>query len=269
MNHSKTYERIKKDFCHLFGFKSHGNTLEVITPLVTITDKFVSVFITQRENKLIVTDGGWIFNEVYDNSNDHDDHQIVTLLINQFKEYYNIKQTKGNENVHYFRAIDKIELLSATVFDLANFVVGVVNTYALNYKEKKEIEERDKFKAETNDFLKEHYKTAFRSNIEIIKGVKYNGVLTIKNKLHLFEYVTGSTNRYFEQDLRKAIINFQLIEEAPIMSNVENRIAIFNDQSIGYQNGLPILLISHLEKSTDYQLKRTDREEVFSIISNN
>lgn len=269
MNHSNTYETIKKDFCHLFYFKSHGNTLEVITPLVTLTDKFVSIFVTQRGNNLIITDGGWINQEVYGHTTYHDDKEIVWLAINQYKAYYNINQTNGNGHTFYFRSVDRVELLSAAVFDLANFIVGVVNSFTLEYKEKKEIEERDRFKSETNDFFKEHYNERFDTNKEIINGVKYNGVLSIANKLHLFEYVTGSSNRYFEQDLRKAIINFQLIEENPVMEYVGNRIAIFNDQSLGYQNGIPPILVEHLEKSTSHILTRTNRDKVFSIISPN
>ena len=183
MNHKDIFDIIKKDFCHLFQFKIHGDTLEVITPLVTLTDKFVSVFVTQRGDKLIVTDGGWIHQNIYEYPNEFDDKEIVFVLFNQYKEYYNIKHTDNKTNPMYFRAITKIELLSAAVFDVANFIVGVVNAYAVDYRDKKDKEERDKFKSETNDFFKEHYKDNFKSNYQVFDGIKYNGALIIKNKI--------------------------------------------------------------------------------------
>jgi hypothetical protein len=267
-NHKQTYDTIKKDFCHLFQFKSHGDTLELITPLVTLTDKFVSVFVTQRGDKLIVTDGGWIHQHIYDTTLKLDDNEIVLIILNQFKEYYNIKQTIGDGNNMYFKSVTKSELLSAAVFDIANFIVGVINSYAVDYRDKKEKEDRDKFRTETNVFFKENFRENFKSNHEVAKGVRFNGVLTINQRLHLFEYVSGSTNHYFEQDLKSAIIDFQLIENIPIISFVKNRIAIFNDSSLGYKNGCPPILVKHLEKHTSHEhILRSDREQVISIIT--
>ncbi len=269
-NHKETYETIKKDFCHLFQFKTHGDTLELITPLVTLTDKFVSVFVTQRSNKLIITDGGWINQNIYEYAVKLDDIDILSVILSQYKEYYNIQQTIGNGHNMYFKSVTKSELLSAAVFDLANFIVGIVNSYALDYRDKKEKEDRDKFRTETNDFFKEHYRENFRSNFEVSRGIKFNGVLTINQRLHLFEYVTGSTPHYFEQDLRSAIVDFQLIEVAPTIQVVDNRIAIFNDLSIGYKHGCPPILVQHLDKYTTHEhLLRSKREDVLSIISPN
>ena len=46
--------------------RMRGDTLEVITPFATTNDKFVSVFISERKNGYVVTDGGWITNGIYD-----------------------------------------------------------------------------------------------------------------------------------------------------------------------------------------------------------
>lgn len=270
MSHKTIFDIVKMDFCHLFQFKIHGDTLEIITPMVTLTSKFVSVFITQRGEKLIVTDGGWIHQNIYDCDLDLEDKETVFLIFDQYKKYYNITQNKNKSNPMYFRAVTKIELLSAAVFDVANFIVGIVNSYTLDYRDKKDKEDRDKFRSETNDFLKMHYKDNFRANHPVF-DVKYSGAIIINSKMHLFEYVTGSNSRYFENDLRRATINFQLIQEKPyVLSHVANRIAIFNDDSLGYQNGFKQILVNHLEKSTTHErLLRSKREEIFSIINPN
>jgi hypothetical protein len=269
-DHKQTYDTIKKDFCHLFQFKTHGDTLELITPLVTLTDKFVSVFVTQRGEKLIITDGGWINQNIYEYALKTDDIDIVSVIISQYKDYYNIQRTVGGGYDMYYKSVTKSELLSAAVFDIANFIVGVVNSYTLDYRDKKDKEERDRFRTETNDFFKEHYRENFKSNFEVERGIRFNGVLTINQRLHLFEYVTGSTSHYFEQDLRSAIVDFRLIEDTPIIPYVENRIAIFNDLSAGYKNGCPPILVNLLDKYTNNEhILRSKREQIFSIISPN
>ncbi|WP_375562019.1 hypothetical protein ACE193_05575 [Bernardetia sp. OM2101] len=273
-NHIELYNLVKKDFCNLFSFKLHESTLEIITPLVTITDKFVSVFVTERGNRLIVTDGGWISQEVYGNSISSEDIETISVIFQQYKSYYNIQETKANSDstdIFYYVPIDikKVELLSAAVFDVANFIVGIVNSHSLSYREKKEKEQRDRFKHDTNKLLKNIYKDSFSSHQNIgIQGVTYNGVIKYRSKLYLLEYITGSTTKYFQQDVRKATINFQLVEEVDyIFRQVESRIAIINDDSSGYQNnGFPIVLQKHLEKSTSDLIFRTENDKIFNII---
>ena len=67
-----------------------------------------------------------------------DDRDIILTLIAQYKKYYHINQTSVNDSIFYFRSINDISLLVSSFFDVANFVVNVVNSCSLNYKEKKE-----------------------------------------------------------------------------------------------------------------------------------
>ena len=56
MNNQEIIEKIKSAFCNLTNFKVRNNALEVITAYSTINSKFVSVFITFTNNKIVVTD---------------------------------------------------------------------------------------------------------------------------------------------------------------------------------------------------------------------
>ncbi len=269
MNKSATYDIIKRDFCNLFSFKSHGDTLEIITPLTTLTDKFVSVFLTQRGSKLIVTDGGYILKEIYEHSLLHLDSDIVNVTIDRYKDFYKVKEKEASGDKFYYQSTDRIELLSSVVFQLAHFILGVVNSYSLDYREKKEIDEKDRFKSETNSFLQEHYQDSFEKNFKPVKGLRYSGVIKIDNKLNLLEYVTGHKRRYIEQDIRKAIINFQLIQNNPLREMVSSKIVIFNDESAGYQAGVPPILHDYLQEYASDILTRTQRNKVFEIVSLN
>jgi hypothetical protein len=269
MNHINTYERIKKDFCHIFSFKSHGDTLEIVTPFTTLTDKFVSVFVTQRNQKLIITDGGLIGQNLYENNISPEDPEIVDYVSEQYKKFYNIQETSNKIEIYYFRSIQKIELLSAAVFDLVNFIVGTVNSMTVQYKRKKILDEKDRFVSETNNFLKENYQQNFKSNREIVKGLRFNGVITHNGGLTLIEYISGHSSKYLEKDFTKAIVNFQLIKEINYNINIKNKIALINDKSIGYKNGVPVILSNHLSKFSNTIIKRTQQEELLQIISNN
>ena len=271
MEHNAIFDIIKKEFCSLFAFKSHGETLEVITPLATLTDKFISVFITHRGNDIIITDGGWITDNIYDCSFVEDEKDILDNLSKQFLSYFNILTTTvSGRGLFYYKKTNKIEMIPACVFDMANFILSVVNANSLEYKSQTDKLERDKFRKETNDYLKSIYNGQFTSNKEISRGLKFNGVIRKRQKLHLLEYVTGSTPRYIDQEIRRAMVNFQIVNDLPIISQVESRIAIFNDKSVGFQKGLPPILVEYLHKYTSREyITRSSIDIIREIIPTN
>ena len=54
------FEAIKEAYNSLWHVKVLGESLEIITPMVTTSDSFVSVFVTKRGDEFVITDGGWI-----------------------------------------------------------------------------------------------------------------------------------------------------------------------------------------------------------------
>ena len=50
-------KNIVEVYSRLWSFRERGDTVEIITPCSTTNDSFVSVFLTQRENEFIITDG--------------------------------------------------------------------------------------------------------------------------------------------------------------------------------------------------------------------
>jgi hypothetical protein len=62
------YNDIKNAFGQLWTFKERGKSLEIITPYTTTTQKFISVFLSYKDDEYIVSDGGWIDNGFYENT---------------------------------------------------------------------------------------------------------------------------------------------------------------------------------------------------------
>ena len=51
-------EEIIKAFSSLWKIKQRGDSIEIITPVTTSNDSFVSFFLTRRGDEYVVTDGG-------------------------------------------------------------------------------------------------------------------------------------------------------------------------------------------------------------------
>ena len=56
-NTEQLFRDIKTDFNSLWSFNLRGETLEILTPFSTMTGNIISVFLTMREDRFIVSDG--------------------------------------------------------------------------------------------------------------------------------------------------------------------------------------------------------------------
>lgn len=88
------FDIIKETFNSLWSVKKYGKTIEIVTPLFTTNDCFVSIFVTERNGRYIVTDGGWISDSYYNNFFDNDD-EYYQKLFTFYKERYLINETES------------------------------------------------------------------------------------------------------------------------------------------------------------------------------
>lgn len=263
-------DMIKSSFCNLTSFKVRQNSVEVITPYSTINSKLVSVFITFVKDKIVITDSGWIDQNYYDTPVYEDSESIVNRTKGSFMASFNIKSTVDRAGVeYYYISCEKIEEVASCVFDLANFIVGVVNSFCIQYKDEREDKERETFRKEANDFLKAHYAedALLRRSLDDFQTIKFNAIIVKKSNLFLLTYVTGSTQRYFENDLRKSIVNFEIAQRSKLRDNVKERIAILNDNSEGYLPERSSYILELLnEKTTRSPINWTEKEKILEII---
>ena len=116
-----------------------GETMEVVTPIATTSDKFVSVFIAKRGDAYVVTDGGWISEGKYDS-----DLPLLDAIYGRVFEYYkgeyNVNELAANNYIYYYKKTTDIRMVSSMVFDMASFTNGVVSASLINYQEKKELD---------------------------------------------------------------------------------------------------------------------------------
>jgi hypothetical protein len=248
---------IKSDFCNLFSYKQRGDTMEVITSICTVTNCYVSVFISQKNNEYIVSDGAWIFGRQYENELFEDiDKEIVDKVTNQYIEHYEIKKIVHNHHQTYFyKKTDNIHLVSALVFEVAHFVAAIINAQSLSYLEVKEEAENRQFKKEVNDFFYSNYTNirfgSYIADDRIPTTIKFNAIISTNRMIHLFMYISGSNLSYFINATCKAITNFDIMGRKTNNANYFTKNVIINNKCDGYQPEKTIDYLNYLTETTN------------------
>jgi len=263
--------RLKSDFGALWGCRERGDSVELVTPFCTSSQKFVSVFISLREKAFIVSDGGWLGNETdfYGRGAEPEEEQYCDC-VKHFSEVFRVRigtNTK-NETV-YYKTTDRLDLLSGAVFDIANFVVTVANAGALESDEA--TANRTRFRREARAFVSAEFgpdKARFNEKVPGLNEVRFNAVVYPRpNTICLISYVTGSTPFYFSREFSNAIVGFELANtKSSAQHLIKSRIALLNDEADGYvaeRNGqLLDLLGRHHGKAVTW----TNRSELLDTI---
>jgi|GEM_PF-1019407 hypothetical protein len=271
MDNQYIIERIKSSFCNLTTFKLRTNALEVITAYSTMNSKFVSVFVTFVKSKIIVTDNGWVDQNYYDTPLYENSEDIIDRVTASFMTSFNIKSTFDQAGVkYYYKTCENIDQIPSTVFDLASFITGIVNAFCIQYKDEKEEKERETFRKDANSFFKMNYADSvkLKASLDDYQSIKFNAIIDKSSKLYLFTYVTGSKQAYFENDLRKSIVNFEIAAKSKYGNFIKEKISIINDQSDGFQPNKSTYIFELLqEKTTRAPIKWTEREQIFELVN--
>src|SRR5690554_2323879 len=264
------YQSIKSDFCALTTFKLRGESIEIITPFSTLNNKFVSVFIKEIDQKFIISDAGWIDLNYYnvDISEEFDD--IVDRIFAYYQQSFGISTASDKAGtLHYYKACTNPQDMPSNVYDLANFVVGVVNSMGIRYKDEKEEQERDTFRKDANTFLKVNYNdnVKLQKSLDDLKNIRFNALITRNSDIYLISNVTGSSSYYFTNDLRKTIVNFEISEKSKYRDFIREKVSIINDKADGYHpEKLSSMMDLLNEKVTREPIKWTEKERILEII---
>jgi len=269
-NKENIFKIIKEEFCSLWNFKERGDTLEIITPFSTTNAKFISVFVTRKTNKLIVTDGGWMMGGEYDIIPDIDD-EIFYRIYEHYLNYYKIKVYEHVGYKYYYKSIDEIELLSSLVYDLAHFMSSIISVSQIEFYDYKEKSERETFKNDANRFignLLQNKNIIFNKELsQDYKAVRFNAIITQGPKIKLVRYITGSTTSYFLSSLTKATVDFEIANNSRFNSHIAQRVGLINDTAQGFAEAHLFRHIHALEEHTKRDIvKWSERDTLIPIL---
>ena len=266
----KIYNSVKSDFCELTTYKIRNNSIEIITPFSTLNDKFVSVFVKFYQNQIIVSDGGWIDLNYYEVDINEESESIIDRVTAYFQSNYKVKTTTDKVGtLFYYKTCKNEKVISSVIFDLSNFIVGVVNALGIKYKDEKEEKEKETFRKDANSFLVANYKenVKLRKSLDDFTNIKFNAIITKNTEINLITYVTGSTPYYFENALSKSIVNFEISEKSKYNPYIKQRISIINDLAEGYHPEKSKSILNLLaEKTTKEPVKRSEKEKILEYV---
>jgi hypothetical protein len=248
------FQMVKTDFSNLMDFRLRGNTIEIMTNVSTITNRFVSVFISQQDNYYIVSDGGWLAKEYYENPVAYEDEIIVQKLELQYRNYFNIQTTLHEGLIrYYYKSTGNLDLVSALVHDVSNYIAAVVNSQAIVYNEGREQSQRQRFNHDVNNFLREKYSGFITFNDSLTRDypelnpIRFNAIIRHPNCTYLIMYVSGYSRQNFNKDASEACTHFQMADKYSDGSEI-SKIAIINTHANGY---LPAHANSYLKLLQD------------------
>lgn len=259
MDHAKVFDSLKKDFCALWKFKVHGDTLEIITNFSTTTDQFISVFITQRNQFFVVTDGGWISDQVYECRIDPED-PMYDKLFRYYEKYFEIQTLENGHTNYYYKKSRDEKMIGAMVYDLANFISNVCSGSQINFETIKEINERRIFTKHANDYLKSfetkrtELKVRLRERLPDTPTVIFSAIARKGMSLKLINYVTGSDRNYFLGSIGKAELAFKVADKTGYSNYINSKVAFVNDKASGFSNDKFAVYLDVLRDVTNNQV---------------
>lgn len=257
---------IRSDFDSL-KFKMRNSTLEVVTPIATTSDKFVSVFITIKGDSYVVTDGGWISEGKYD-SDLPLLNEIYSRVFDYYKSEYGVNELATNNYIYYYKKTTNKAMVSSLVYDLATFTSSVISASFINYQEKKELDNSKRFQSRANAFIKEvvPHNIQVKHNtwvLEKYKSLRFHALIPFKNRLTLVSYVTGSNNEYFRNSLAMANMRFEVVEKDGFNGIVANKILLIDDTVKSYTSPEMIPIIGIItNNSKRINLPWSEREKI-------
>lgn len=226
---------LKSDFGALWNCQQRGNSLEIITPYLYPDDSFVSVFVTTRGDRLIVSDGGHA-TDFFQGAKD--DEPFFNSVISRARISHRVSEFKQGGKTFYFKDTKEKKLISSIAFDLCNFLVASSNAAALAMSEDDSID-KNSFRQMADKFIKPQITRGrtvkFNQKIPEVKEATFSAVITSNSALWIIIYLTGSNLKYFQLSVANAIFNVESANKSIIQPQIRSIYPLLNDDAVGYQ----------------------------------
>lgn len=221
------FESIKKAYDSLWKVRVLGESLEIVTPMVTVNDYFVTVFVTKRGGDYIVTDGGWISAGNYDCEVDIS-QKTYQKLFYFYLENYSILQTVGHGRIIYYKKVEDPLLVVNAVFDLSNFISAVISGSNIQFvTDKKERQ----FNSTVREYLCSEFEPGFfdfRRKVLPNSSLEFGAVARFSGHLQLINVVTGSNPSYYRDSLCRSTFYFEAAKRIENL-RISKTVAILDD----------------------------------------
>lgn len=268
------YNNVTQCFDQLWSFKKHGDkVLEIITPYSTTSNKFVSLFVTERDGKFIISDGGLLYSEAYESQIDYDNQCLLKILYH-LESFYEVNTTEDKKGYkHYYKTTKESKYIPNMIYEMAQFISMCASSATVPFVDKEEKEEKLTFRKEVNTFLGSIVqKDRIKLNASLDKGnlrtARFNALVTNNGSISLINYVTGSNPSYFAKSISNASVLFEIAENSKFGSVIENKIAVLNNSAEGFVQDKLYKHLEILEGHTGQEPVNWTEKEKLKVILN-
>ena len=219
-NAEHLFLNICSDFTSLWKYRLRGDTLEIITPFSTLTGSFISIFLTQRDNRFIITDGQRLTQclielEMF--------NKKAKIYLEETAAHYEVKKTKSDNTCFYFKSTTELKLVSAYIYDVVFFQLAALNSIYSDATFGDKDREYHLFSTRTNDMLQQKIEECRGSGLgftldrrhSLIRNAGFSSVLTKERVSTIWAamYITGSTPTNFCTTIYRANTGFMYVRE--------------------------------------------------------
>lgn len=267
------FRNVQGCFDQLWSWKLRGETIEISTPYSTTTSKFVSLFVTERKGKFIISDGGLLNSEAYESEIDYENQCLLKILYH-YEAFYEVKRTQDKRGIkHYYKTTSKENLIPNLVYEMAQFVSMCASAATVQFDDPKEAEEKNTFRKKATSYLHtnfQKYDPKFRASLDKddYRSVRFSALIERKNRLSLINFVTGSTPANFRNSIARANMNFEIATASKYESVIDNKIVLLNNQADGFvMNQIYRQLEVLQEHSGQEAVNWSERERLLTILN--
>ena len=231
-------EVLRSDFGSLWKCKQSGETLEISTPYLMPDSTLFTAFLTKRNNRYIVCDGGGV-SEILQESCDLPSDEIKSAL-DGIAQKFTMKQGIISGEPLFFKECSDPKIISSLVFDVASFAVSATNALvAMAVEDEGGVQER-RFRAKADDFVKSVTPSGWEfrpKRINEVPGYTFGAVIARASRLCLISYVTGSTTTYFRRSVCDTAKSFAHAWKGPLAESklIHRTIPIIDTGASGYK----------------------------------
>ena len=217
-------------FSSLWQVRRHGESYEIITPVSTSNNMFVSVFLTRRGDDYIVTDAGWIDSGAYDIDEIGD--AVYKKIISYYIGCYGIKKVKARNLFYYYKKTNKAILVPNLIFDVSAFISGLVSTACAEIAQTTD-KTYNIFKKKAHAFLRTFIPNDYFLSTKEIKesfpALTFGAAIKGNNGISLLNFATGSNDSYYINSLCKSQTSFEIVQKSDINNTFSKRILLLDD----------------------------------------
>jgi hypothetical protein len=234
------YHSVARDYAEMWDFKFRGASLEIVTPHSTISDKFVSVFLTQRGEDIIVTDGGYLHTGEYVENEVVQQSLCYRQTFSQLVKYYKVQSVLDNrEKLIFFTKTQRQDMVSALVHDMASFITGVVNAQQITLEADEEAVTRERFAKQAGSFLLDVFpaqRIKFHQPLRVNDRVNFSAGIWQGSRVSLIQFITGSTPSHFADSMTRATVNFLAVPGSSLAPIVKHKVSFIDTSASGFRS---------------------------------